>query len=129
MKNVITYIFIAVYFLLSINFSADVHFCKGKFISAAIIGFPHQKCCEKKISLNKCCKNIQVSFKKSNLDTKTNILKFQLVKPFYSVLVHHFTPKDKQYLSFIYKKKEFIKPPPIEANSKDIIVLNCVYRI
>lgn len=81
-RKALIYILIGFYFLISIRFTVNLHFCKDRFISASVVGFSKIKtCCKAKKMKNNCCKNIHVSLKKSNNDkpNKTIAIPIQAV--------------------------------------------------
>lgn len=90
MRNVLIYILIGFYFLISVRFTVNLHFCKDRFISASVVGFSKVKtCCKAKKMKNNCCKNIHVSLKKNNNDKPNKTIAIphqviaQVVKPIF----------------------------------------------
>lgn len=73
MRNILIYSIVGFYFLISIRLTANLHFCKERFISFSIVGLSSPKtCCKGKKMKNGCCKNVHVSLKKSNNDKPTS---------------------------------------------------------
>lgn len=71
MNKRILYFFICTYFLMSIQLSTEIHFCKGNFISVSF-NTPQKSCCKSKKNSKKCCKKYNLALKRSSQEEKIN---------------------------------------------------------
>ena len=128
MRNLITYIFIFVYFVLSIGITANVHFCCGRVHSVSFYqGHNVNSCCGKLITKKGCCENAKVTIKLSSVEKIQAValtpLIFETIAP--EADRHYFLVAPK-----IIEKKVIprIFPPP-NTSYPSIFCKNCILII
>lgn len=129
MRKVLLYSLVGFYFLISIRLTANFHFCCGNFKAFSLVGFgEHKTCCKgKSKSMNKkCCKDVQLTFKKCSQDQRNYIASAPLVhipvtpvRIIFEERAIHFTPT---YIA------PSVNAPPPEAFPQ-IFLKNCVFII
>lgn len=128
MKNILIYGLVTFYFLISIRLTANLHFCKDRFVSFSVVGFSTQKsCCKSKEMKNGCCKNIHVSLKKLTNDKPVSTISIpslcitDLSKP-----VNYIFGANGSYIP--QEICQSINAPPLSAYTT-IYIKNCVFII
>jgi hypothetical protein len=125
MNKRMIYFFICTYFLISIQFSTELHFCKGNFISLSFQS-SHKSCCNSIKKSKKCCEKYNLALKKTSQEEKLNtvsVLFHQLIITNPTILSY-----DKNEVEFIKKVKFYYKAPPPNVHSK-IFITNCSFLI
>lgn len=131
MQRIIQYCVIFFYFVVSIQLSANVHFCKGKFKSVTIIGFTAKKKCCKSPKMKKgCCKDVELSLKKQGTDFKSkDKIAFKTQAITLAVSPNYNTGDYSFFYSPEFKEKKLIYPPPPLPSYSKIYILHRVLRI
>jgi hypothetical protein len=125
MNKRMLYFFICTYFLMSIQFSTELHFCKGNFISLSFQS-SQKSCCNSIKQSKKCCKKYSLAFKKTSQEEKFNtvsVLFYQLIFTNPTILSY-----DKHDIAFNKKITFYYKAPPPNVHSK-IFITNCSFLI
>lgn len=66
MRNLLIYIFVSLYFVVSIGLTANIHLCNNKFQSVSFNYSNVKSCCGSKKMKKGCCKNLNIILKKGN---------------------------------------------------------------
>jgi len=132
-RQFIVYSFIAFYFLISIGFKGNLHFCCGELKSFSLIGYSEQtSCCKspasEKLSFTKkkCCENVRLSFEKTGSEQR--VILPQIPQQQAIIAPDAFFPL-VFYRATETCKVTFFHPPPPPGLSQPIYIRNCVFRI
>lgn len=112
---------------MSIQFCAELHFCKGNFIS---LSFQHSQynCCRLKKDLKKCCKKYKLALKKTSQDEKVTIISILHQPLNYSTpIIISINNREVDYKTNVHLGINYKAPPPT-IHSK-IFISNCSYLI
>ena len=128
MKKALILFLVVFYFFLSMKLTANIHYCCGKIHTITLVGFEeHDACCGSKVMKKNCCKDVQVSLKKTTDDQRTQSIAYTFV---------HFSDFPQTFPQEISTEKllvpSIIKPtvtePPPEV-FPSIFLKNCVFII
>jgi hypothetical protein len=132
-RQFIVYSFIAFYFLISIGFKGNLHFCCGELKSFSLIGYSEQKsCCKAPTSENlsftkkKCCENVRLSFEKTGSEQRVILPQIPQQQPI--IAPDAFFPLVFYHVTETREPRIFHHPPPPDL-SQPLYIRNCVFRI
>ncbi len=128
MKKALILFLVVFYFLLSMKLTANIHYCCGKIHTITLIGFEeHKACCGGKVMKKNCCKDVQVTLKKTTDDQQTEPIAFafaQLID--LPQLIDHEIRTEKLLIPTSIKPTA--KEPPPDS-FPPIFIKNCVFII
>jgi len=128
MKRAIILFLVVFYFLLSMKLTATIHYCCGKIHTITLLGFEeHDACCGGKVMKKNCCKDVQVSLKKTTDNQRVQAVSF-VFSQFIDLpqSIHQEFSTDNQLVPSIIKPT--VKEPPPEG-FPSVFLKNCVFII
>lgn len=128
MRNLLIYIFVSLYFVVSIGLTANVHLCNEKFQSISFNSSNVKSCCGNKKMKKGCCKNLNIVLKKISSE-KINSITTAQIQPVAILTEQNF---HFQEINLKYNESANLTlstHPPNLANYPKLIIVNCNFRI